>query len=70
MASLSTAVIIAGIVSSAVFGFLAIKLFKWLVASDKLIIFAVYTLILGIVCIVISVIEFKNGVNIFTKLPL
>ncbi len=70
MASLSVPVIIAGVVSSAVFGFLAIKLFKWLVASDKLIIFAIYTLLLGIVCIVISVIEFKSGVNIFTKLPL
>ncbi len=70
VAALSVGVIVAGLVSSAVFGFLAIKLFKWLVASDKLIIFAVYTLILGVACIVISVIEFKSGVNIFTKLPL
>ena len=68
--TLSVGVIVAGVVSSAIVGFLAIKLFKWIVSSDKLIIFAVYTLILGIACLVVSVIEFKSGVNIFTKLPL
>lgn len=64
--SLSPEVLIAGLVASAVVGFLAIILLKWIVATDKMIIFAVYTLILGIVCIVISVIEMRSGMNIFS----
>ena len=59
---------IAGLVSSAVVGFLAIKLFKWLVSSDKLIVFAVYTLVLGVATIVVAIIEAQTGTNIFAGL--
>jgi len=58
--------IIAGLVSSAVTGFLAIKLLKWIVSSNKLHIFAYYTLIVSSVVIVITIIELCLGVNIFS----
>ncbi|MDO4460228.1 MAG: undecaprenyl-diphosphate phosphatase [Clostridia bacterium] len=68
--TLPIGVIIAGVVASIIVGFFAIFLFKWLVSSNKLGIFAVYTLILGIACIVISIIEANTGVNIFTNVAL
>lgn len=40
-----------GFVVSAVVGFLAIKLVKWLLDKDRFMIFGVYTLIIGIVCV-------------------
>ena len=43
---------IIGMLISAVFGFLSIKLFKWLVSSDKLWIFSIYTFILGLIIII------------------
>ena len=50
-----------GFIVSAVVGFLAIKLVQWLVKTDKFKIFAYYTLALGIVVIIISIIEAMNG---------
>ena len=41
-----------GMLAAAVFGFLSIKLFKWLVSSDKLWIFSIYTFILGLIIII------------------
>lgn len=58
--------IIAGLITSAVTGFLAIKLLKWIVSSNKLHIFAYYTLIVGVVVIIISIIELSMGINIFS----
>lgn len=53
-----------GIVTAAVFGFLAIRLVQWLVKSDHFRIFAVYTLVLGILVIGISIFEAIVGQNI------
>lgn len=41
-----------GFVISAVVGFLAIKLVKWLLESDRFMIFGVYTLIVGTLCVI------------------
>lgn len=61
---------IAGVVTSAVVGFLAIKLLKWIVTTNKLHVFAFYTLVLGTVTILIAVIEALIGINLFTGMPL
>ncbi len=50
-------VIIAGLVSSAVVGFIAIKLIRYLVVNDKFIVFSYYTFILGIVVFLIGLAE-------------
>lgn len=42
---------IIGITISAIIGFLSIKLFKWLVSSNKLWIFSIYTFVLGLIII-------------------
>ena len=62
--------IIIGIVVSAVVGYLAIALFKWLLKTDKMIIFIVYTAVVGIAVIIISIIELNQGINIFSGTPL
>lgn len=62
--------IIIGMVVSAVVGYLAIALFKWLLKTDKIIIFIIYTAIVGIAVIVISVMEMQSGVNLFSGVPL
>lgn len=61
---------IAGVVTAAVVGFLAIKLLKWIVTTNQLQIFAYYTLILGAVTLIIAVIEAISGTNLFTGAPL
>ena len=63
-------VIIAGVIASAVVGYLAIVIFKWFLKSDKMIIFVIYTAIVGVAFIVISIIEMNTGVNLFTGAPL
>ncbi len=62
--------ILVGMLVSAVVGYLAIALFKWLLKTNKMIIFIVYTAIVGIAVIVISVIEMQSGVNLFSGAPL
>lgn len=62
--------VIVGMVVSAIIGFLAIKLFKWLLATDKMSIFVWYTFIVGIATIVVYIIERINGVNIFTGIAM
>lgn len=59
-----------GIVVSAIVGFMAIKLFKWMLDSDKMKIFIIYTAVVGIVTIIIGVIEGIRGINLFTGLPI
>lgn len=59
-------VIIAGVIASAVVGYLAIVIFKWFLKSDKMSIFVIYTAIVGVAFIVISIIEMNTGVNLFT----
>ena len=63
-------VIIAGVIASAVVGYLAIVIFKWFLKSDKMSIFVIYTAIVGVAFIVISIIEMNTGVNLFTGEPL
>ena len=61
---------IAGVVTAAIVGFLAIKLLKWIVTTNKLQVFAYYTLVLGVVTLIVSVIEAVTGTNLFTGMPL
>ncbi len=62
--------VIVGMLVSAVVGFFAIKLFKWLLSTDRMIIFIVYTAVVGAAISVISVIELCLGVNLFTHTAL
>ncbi len=62
--------IIVGVIVSAVVGYLAIALFKWLLKTDKMIIFIIYTAIVGVAVIVISILEMQSGTNLFTGAPL
>lgn len=65
-ATIGTAALIVGVITAAVVGFLAIKLLRWIVTTDKLEIFAYYTLIVGGVVTVLGIIEHIIGKNIFT----
>lgn len=62
--------ILAGIASAAVVGFLAIKLLRWMVTSNKLSVFVWYTLILGVATVVVGIIEHTTGVGFFSGAPL
>ncbi|MBQ4129631.1 MAG: undecaprenyl-diphosphate phosphatase [Ruminococcus sp.] len=62
---ISIGVIIAGMLASAIVGYLSIVLFKWLLKTDKMIIFIVYTAVVGIAVVVVSIIEMNIGHNIF-----
>lgn len=57
----SPAIIIVGVITAAVFGLLAIKMVKWLVKSNKFKIFAIYTLVLGLVTVAIGIYEHLSG---------
>ena len=59
-----------GMVVSAVVGYLAIWIFKWFLKTDKMMIFVVYTAVVGVALIVISVIEMSTGTNLFTGAPI
>ena len=62
--------VICGLLSAMIVGFLAIKLLKWIVSSNKLAIFVVYTGILGVLTIIIGIIEHVTGFNLFSHMPL
>ena len=62
-------VILVGVLVSAIVGYLSILLFKWFLKSDKMIVFIVYTAIVGIALLAVSVWEMMNGVNLFTNQP-
>lgn len=62
--------IVIGMVVSAVVGYLAIVIFKWFLKSDKMMIFVVYTAVVGVALIVVSIIEMTNGTNLFTGMPI
>ncbi len=57
-----------GFAVAAVVGFLAIKLVAWLIKKDRFKIFGVYTLILGIACVVAGIWEHVTGNSIFMLL--
>ena len=52
-----------GIVCAAVVGYFAIKLIAWLVKTDRFVIFAYYTFILGVLTIIVGTIEHVVGMN-------
>lgn len=62
--------LIVGVLTAAIVGFLAIKLLKWIVTTNKLHVFAFYTLIVGGLVTIIGIIEHITGNNLFTGLPL
>ena len=62
--------IIIGMVVAAVVGFFAIKIFKWLLSTDRMSIFMIYTAAVGLIVLVISIIELSTGNNIVTGNPL
>ncbi len=64
--TIGMAPIIAGIVTAAIVGFLAIKLLRWMVTTNKLHVFAVYTLVLGVIIVVLGIMEHTTGVNAIT----
>lgn len=70
ISSVGLAPVIVGMVVSAVVGFLSIKLFKWLLKTDKMIIFVIYTFMIGLASVIIGVIENIYGMNIFTHTTL
>lgn len=61
----SVPVIIAGVIAAAVVGYLSIVLFKWLLKTNKMYIFIIYTAIVGLAVIGVSIAEFNLGYNIF-----
>lgn len=68
--TVSWAAVIIGMIVSGIVGFFAIKLFKWLLSTDKMYVFITYTAIVGVIVTVISIIELCTGNNIFTGQPL
>ena len=53
--------VVCGMVAAAIVGYLAIKLFKWLLKTDKMIIFVIYTAVVGLIVIGVSVFEMVSG---------
>lgn len=68
--AIGTVTLIVGVVTAAIVGFLAIKLLKWIVTTNKLSIFAIYTLIAGLAVTGIAIYEMSIGQNLFTGKPL
>ena len=66
IASVEWLPMIVGMAVSAVVGYLAIWIFKWFLKTDKMIIFIVYTAVVGIALLVVSFIELQTGTNLFT----
>ena len=67
---LSSGAMAAGMIAAMIVGFFAIMLFKWMLEKDRTGVFVVYTAVIGIAVIVISIIELKTGNNIFSGQPL
>ena len=59
--------LVVGVVVAAVVGYLSIVFFKWLLKTDKMFIFIIYTAVVGATVIIISLIERRTGVNLFTN---
>ena len=68
--SISFAPVLAGMAAAAVVGYLSIVLFKWLLKTDKMIVFIIYTALVGAAVAVVSVMEMNSGVNLFTGMPI
>ena len=64
--SVDLAPVLIGMVVAAVIGYLSIVLFKWLLKTDKMIVFILYTAIVGLAVVIIAIIETQTGTNVFT----
>ncbi|MBQ7503863.1 MAG: undecaprenyl-diphosphate phosphatase [Ruminococcus sp.] len=53
--------VLCGVVAAAVVGYFAIKLFKWLLKTDRMIIFVIYTAVVGLMVVGVSVYELLTG---------
>lgn len=62
---ISIGAIIVGMIAAAVVGYLSIVLFKWLLKTNKMYVFIIYTAVVGVAVIVVSIIEMNIGHNIF-----
>ena len=69
-AAIGAAPLIIGMLTAMVTGFLAIKLLRWIVTTNKLEIFAYYTLVAGGVVTILGIIEHIMHQNLFTGSPL
>jgi len=59
--------VIVGMICAAVVGFFAIKIFKWLLTTNRMYIFILYTAAVGMIILLISIIELSSGTNLFTQ---
>lgn len=57
--------VLLGMIVAAVVGFFAIKLFKWLLKTDRMYIFILYTAVVGVIVTIISIVELSTGANLF-----
>ena len=66
-AAQSSIALICGLIIESFFGagFLSIVLFKWLLKTNKMIVFIAYTALAGLAVVVVSLIEMNVGYNIF-----
>ena len=53
--------VLCGVIAAAVVGYFAIVLFKWLLKTDKMYVFVIYTAVVGVAVIGISVYEMVTG---------
>lgn len=53
--------VVCGVVVAAAVGYLAIVLFKWLLKTDKMYIFVIYTAVVGLIVLGISIYELSTG---------
>ena len=63
-------VVIVGMIAAAVVGYISIVIFKWFLKTDKMSIFVIYTAVVGLGFLVISIIEMNTGFNIFSGAPI
>lgn len=66
MSSIEWVPVLSGVAAAMIVGFLALVLFKWLLKTNKMFIFIIYTAVVGLAVIGISVYEMNAGVNFFT----
>lgn len=62
--------VLIAMVVAAVVGLLCIRLLRWILKKDRLNVFAIYCLILGVVTLIVAIIEQTKGINLFTGTPL
>ncbi len=67
---IGTAPLIAGMTAAAAVGFLAIKAFQWMAASNRMKLFAWYTFAAGLATIILGIVEHCTGTAIFSGTPL